>query len=111
MPIYLGNNEVIEYSNGASVDAQMPYDYGFPAQYWNVRPCGASSPITQLAIHTAPGAISVGSAVRPVIAPFSTIPLPGYESPVCYELISPATTGIDCGIRAPAINCAQSVCL
>jgi hypothetical protein len=83
----------------------------FPPQYWNVRQCGTTTPITQLAIQYNPisPTLLVGYAVRPVITPGSTIALPGYEN-ACYELVSTATSGILCGIRAPAASCAQSVC-
>lgn len=83
----------------------------YPPQYWNVRQCGTVSPITQLAIQYNPiaPALLVGYAVRPVITSNSTIALPGYEN-ACYELVSTATSGILCGIRAPAASCAQSVC-
>jgi hypothetical protein len=112
MAIYLGNNEVENYINNSKVDTIMPYDYIYPAQYWNVKPCGSSSPITQLAIHYNPiaPALIAGYAVRPVVLPFSTVRLPGYETG-CWELVSTATSGIECAILAPAVDCAQSVCL
>lgn len=80
--------------------------------YWNVRKCGTSDPTTQLAIQHNPIAppLLVGYAIRPTqwgVTP--AIALPGYEN-ACYELISTATSGILCGIRAPAASCAQSVC-
>ncbi len=81
----------------------------YPPQYWNVRQCGTTTPITQLAIQFISVPLEVGYAVRPTISPDSTTRLPGYENG-CWELISTATTGILCGIRAPSVNCAQSAC-
>jgi len=81
----------------------------YPPQYWNVRQCGTVSPTTQLAIQFISVPLEVGYAVRPVVAPFSSTRLPGYENG-CWELLSTATTGILCGILGPAASCAQSVC-
>jgi hypothetical protein len=81
----------------------------YPPEYWNVRKCGTTEPITQLAIQILPGILVAGYAVRPVTAPFSETALPGYEN-ACYELVSTATTGILCGIRAPSANCATNPC-
>jgi hypothetical protein len=82
----------------------------YPPQYWNVRQCGTTTPITQLAIQYNPIApeLLVGYGVRPFISGTSTR-LPGYENG-CWELISTATSGILCTIAAPAASCAQSVC-
>ena len=108
---YLGNENIVDA--GIFVPVPPPTTTtttAFPPQYWNVRKCGTTTPITQLAIQYNPvlPELLVGYAVRPVIYGTTTA-LPGYEN-ACYELISTTTTGTLCGIRAPASNCAQSVC-
>ena len=81
----------------------------FAPQYFNVRKCGTTSPITQLGIVISTTQ-EIGFAVRPTQLGVSpAVALPGYEN-ACYELVSTATSGTICAIRAPAINCAQSVC-
>lgn len=81
----------------------------FAPQYFNVRKCGTTEPITQLGIVISTTQ-EIGYAVRPTQLGVSpAVALPGYEN-ACYELVSTATSGTICGIRAPAINCAQSVC-
>lgn len=77
-------------------------------QYWTVKPCGGST-LSNLAIDSAAGLI-IGNAVRPTVEPGSIVRLPGYETG-CYELVATASSGKYCGIRAPALNCSQSVCL
>lgn len=81
----------------------------FPLQYWVVQPCGGGSE-SSLAIDV-DTTLTVGLAIRPVIEPGTTTPLAGYEIPICWTLISTTTSGTYCGIRAPAANCSQSVCL
>jgi hypothetical protein len=106
---YLGNENIVDA--GIFVPVPPPTTTTttvFPPQYWNVRKCGTSDPTTQLGIQINL-TLTAGQAIRPVIAPGSTIALPGYEN-ACYELISTTTTGTLCGTRAPAASCAQSVC-
>ena len=57
--------------------------------------------------------VTAGQAIRPVTEPGGTTPIPGYESPICWTLIgnAPTGTGTYCGIRAPAADCTQAVCL
>jgi hypothetical protein len=110
MPVYLGNTEISEYINNSQVDIANPIQYLGPPQFFNVRKCGTSDPTTQLAIYYSNLELLVGYAVRPILIPGSTIPLPGYEDG-CYELISVATDGIQCSTRAPAVDCSQSVCI
>lgn len=122
MSVYLGNTFI---GNGNYLGNENIPDAGifvpppppttttttiFPPQFWNVRLCGTTSPITQLAIQYNPiaPALLVGYGVRPFISGTSTR-LPGYENG-CWELVSTATTGTLCTIAAPAASCAQSVC-
>jgi hypothetical protein len=110
MPIYLGNTEVVEYINNSEVDIANPIQYFGPPQFFNVRKCGTSDPTTKLAIYYSNLELLVGYAVRPILIPGSTVPLPGYEYG-CYELVSVATDGIQCSTRAPAVDCSQAVCI
>jgi hypothetical protein len=81
---------------------------GSPLQIWNVRPCGGGT-TTQLAIDTGVTLLA-GYAVRPTLYPGTSQRLPGYEVG-CWELLTTAVSGTYCGIRAPAVNCSQSVCI
>lgn len=106
---YLGNENIVDA--GIFVPDPPPTTTTTTVivpQYWNVRKCGTTSPITQLGIQVGI-TLTAGQAVRPTITVGSTVALPGYEN-ACYELVSTATTGTLCGTRAPAASCAQSVC-
>jgi hypothetical protein len=80
----------------------------FGLQYWIVEPCGGGEQ-SLLAIDTT-AELNPGFAIRPVIAPFNSTVLPGYETPTCWQLIEPTTSGTYCGIKAPAANCSFNVC-
>jgi hypothetical protein len=102
----VGSSDVVEIRQGGVKILPAPT---FTSQFWIVEPCGGG---TQSSLQIDVGVtLTAGQAVRPVIAPLSTTPLPGYETPICWTLIAPTNTGTYCGIRAPSSDCSQSVCL
>jgi hypothetical protein len=104
----VGTTDVIEITKGGTRIFPGPVN---SYQYWIVEPCGGGAQ-SSLQIDFV-STLTAGQAIRPVLAPFSTTTLPGYETPICWTLIETAPTGTGryCGIRAPAADCSQSVCL
>lgn len=108
---YLGNENITDNNIFVPTTTAAPTTTTTtqnPLQYWIVEPCGGGAQ-SSLAIDTGI-TLTAGQAIRPVIQPFSTTPLPGYFTPTCWSLISTTTSGTYCGIRAPSSDCAQSVC-
>jgi hypothetical protein len=102
----VGSSDVVEIRQGGVKIFPAPSN---PSQFWIVEPCGGGAQ-SSLQIDFA-NTLTAGQAVRPVLEPFSTTTLPGYETPICWTLIAPTNTGTYCGIRGPASDCTQSVCL
>jgi hypothetical protein len=104
----VGSTDVIEITKGGTRIYPGPVT---SYQYWIVEPCGGGAQ-TYLQIDST-ATLTAGQAIRPVTEPGGTTPIPGYESPICWTLIgnAPTGTGTYCGIRAPAADCTQAVCL
>lgn len=108
MSLYIGNTETTIFLGTERMSDISVKPWQGPVEYWNVRKCGTTSPVTQLAIYADGFELLAGYAVRPTDVYGNR--LPGYDVG-CWELISSASTGIDCSIKAPSLNCSQSACI